>query len=177
MLGRISTGVASFSTELCVAVMRRNSDAAALTDRGLRDAVFQNATATMSALRINRRQRQAALEEILDVTFEGYRMARYLLGTFEIHPRYSNLDHPATLNAKRLNDRCHAYAFDDLILSLDGDEDVIGAIGDRRVVSPLLSILGDEQGTTVFLAAYTTGVALALAEEELFGPALGTGVP
>ncbi len=171
MISRLRAAAAEYDPAKERATMEPVWEMASSTDKGLRTCLMENSIAVLGAVRLKRRLRAQALEEITSTACSGYILARYLLGTGAHRPTYSQSDPESEKNAYLINHRSSAYEFNDVIWSLDGGNKVlIKSLGSMRGHSPLLGIMGEEQGTATFLASYCFGISCALAEEEIFGP-------
>jgi hypothetical protein len=169
MIDRLHQAAMKWEAERESAVMPSGWDPAMGTDQALRDCVFAHCVAAISF--VKRRRRSDALEAVTAATFEGYRRARYLLGTHGARPNYSHDPGQVRGNSDLISHKMTAFSYDKVIWALmGGDNGLISDIGMTRARFPLRGVIRPDRADGLFLTSYCLGMAAALAEEQLFGP-------
>lgn len=127
---------------------------------------------------IKRRHKSAACDDAGSALLQGYMVARYILGTFDLRPSYSA---PADIetNARLIAQRIANISFDDVLTRLteEADQELRGF---SEYAGPRISVTKDlgQQGAVAFVfTCLVTGIQLALAEATLFLPPASAGGP
>lgn len=167
MLGRIRTAVESFDAEVYLATPLHWDDSTR-TDKALRGLTVDFGLSVMQrGLRVKKRHRMDVFEAVITAVSSGYQMGRFLLGTNDAHPSYSTSADEATISA-HIGQRSEDYESDDVMSALSGPIlDSWTRLPDGNV---LTRRLGVRLGSATYLSSAVSGVCIAMAEEELFGP-------
>ena len=175
LMDRITAGAAAYDEDKFQTSHRSVWDDRISTDRATRIASVENGNGVSQFFRVKRRYRDSVFGLAVSTESMGYVMARYLLGSLAARPSYSHSEPEAEANAALLSRRTGEYDFNHLIGAIaTARGPLLRLIGALRAHSPFLAILGEEKGNAAFLGSYMWGVALTLAEEEVFGPLLGS---
>ena len=138
------------------------------TDKALRSLTVDFGLSVMQrGFRVKKRYRMEVFDAVVTAAFSGYGMGRFLLGTNDAHPSYSTPADEATISAQ-IGQRSENYESDAVMSALSGP------ILDSWTRLPnghvLTRQLGARIGSATCLTSAVSGVCIAMAEEELFGP-------
>ena len=130
--------------------------------------MFENCLAVIESSRVKRGNRMEALNEI------GGTATSWAGDCSERRPLTQPIPTPQAdevENANLINERAAAWDFDTIIHALDGaDPSQVRLLGVWCQHSPLSKLLGVNDEGAAYFGLYCSGVAAAMAEEDLFGP-------
>ncbi len=167
MLGRIRTAVESFDRDAYLATPLHWDDPTR-TDKALRSLTIDFGLSVMQrGLRVKKRYRMEVFEAVVTAATSGYAMGRFLLGTNDAHPSYSTPADEAAISAQ-IGQRSENYESDAVMSALSGPIlDIWTCLPEGHV---LTRRLGVRIASATCLTSAVSGVCIAMAEEELFGP-------
>ncbi len=175
LLDRITRGVSGYTEERHHAVQKttRNwgKDTTA-TDKALRNCVFGSALSVVEGMRVKRADERDALTELGTAGFSGYAIGRGLLGTETARPSYSQSPADERDNAIRIHERSETWSQDRLMVAFSGSEFLMRTVQTQASSWLFGKIVGARRAKPVLLTSLVSGVAFAMAEEDLFGPFL-----
>jgi hypothetical protein len=173
MLHRVRVGVISFTEDGHRAIMKAahvwGRDTSA-TDKALRNCLLGSALSVIETMGIQRRNQMNAFWEVSVAAFSGFALGRDLVGTETARPSYSSSEAEEKNNAVRIHDRSQAWPFDTLIEAFRKSDSLMHVVHSLANSLDFRDLVGARRSRAMLLTHVVGGVAVAMAEDDLFGP-------
>jgi len=170
-----SRGVAQFSEADCNkarrALGRSNLALQRFRDVAVADAVIPVAAhVAAQPPGIKRRHQKALSQDAQGDVWEGYTFARFILGTFNVAPSYSNSPTDADQKAEQMVEHAESFSSDRVTDSLTpAAHHYLKQFAEASArLGVAIRDLGHEQAVAFVYSALIAGIQLALSEADLF---------
>ncbi len=172
LLDRLRAGAIKYDPVEYLAVMEPAWDTLVSQTKSLRAEMYDQSKATVTVVwGVKRRQRTEVFESVAAASAEGYIMGRYLLGTGTARPSYQHTDADIDSCKRQIDKAMKPYSFDEINGVLQcGNRDLAVVVFDSTTRPGPLDKKGPHGVHIILLGSYVLGIAMALAEEQVFGP-------